>query len=148
MYSRRERTLTDRLQGRNAACVMEALLSAARPMGAYDIIAAIRPRVELAPPTVYRALRKLVSAGMAHRIESLNAFVACRHRHDAEPAHRPGNGPGFIICDTCGAVDEFVDPVIGERVAAAQLVRSFSASAMTLEVRGVCASCSDKAAAR
>lgn len=140
--------MTDRMQGRNAAYVMEALVSAARPMGAYDIIAAIRPRVELAPPTVYRALRQLVSAGKAHRIESLNAFVACQYGHDAEPAYRQGEGVGFVICDRCGSVDEFIDPAIGERVAAALLMRGFSASATTLEVRGVCANCSDKAVAR
>lgn len=141
-------TLTDRQQGRNAAYVMEALLSAARPMGAYDIIAAIRPRVELAPPTVYRALRQLVSSGKAHRIESLNAFVACRCGHDAQPAYRQGQGIGFIICDRCGSVDEFIDPVIGERVAATLVDRGFSASATILEVRGVCASCSDEVVAR
>lgn len=140
--------MTDRMQGRNAAFVMEALLSAARPMGAYDIIAAIRPRVELAPPTVYRALRQLVSAGKAHRIESLNAFVACRHSHDAEPAHRQGAGIGFAICDRCGSVDEFIDPAISGKVAAALALRGFSPFAMTLEVRGVCAICSDKAAVR
>lgn len=127
---------------------MDALLSAGRPMGAYDIIAAIRPRIELAPPTVYRALRQLVSAGKAHRIESLNAFVACRHHHGAELAHRQGEGVGFVICERCGAVDEFIDAAIGERVAAALSPRGFSASAMTLEVRGVCANCSDKAVAR
>jgi Fur family zinc uptake transcriptional regulator len=127
---------------------MEALLSAAGPMGAYDIIAAIRPQVELAPPTVYRALKQLVSAGKAHRIESLNAFVACRCGHDAQPAYRQGEAIGFIICDRCGSVDEFIDPTIGEGVAAALVLRGFSASATTLEVRGVCANCSDKAAAR
>lgn len=135
--------MTDRMQGRNAVYVMEALLSAARPMGAYDIIAAIRPRIELAPPTVYCALRQLVSAGKAHRIESLNAFIACRHGHDAEPAHRQGDGIGFIICDRCGAVDEFIDPIISERVAAALVLRGFSASATTLEVRGFCVNCRD-----
>lgn len=136
------------MPGRNAAYVMDALLSAVRPMSAYDIMAAIRPRVELAPPTVYRALRQLVSAGKAHRIESLNAFVACQHGHGVEPAHRQGDGIGFVICDRCGSVDEFIDPVIGERVAATLVERGFSASAMTLEMRGVCATCSDKAVVR
>jgi Fur family transcriptional regulator, zinc uptake regulator len=140
--------LTDRVQGRNAAYVFEALMHSDRPLSAYDIIEAVRPRVALAPTTVYRALRQLISDGKAHRIESLNAFVACQHGHGAEPVHRQGEGLGFVICDRCGSVDEFIDPVIGERVAATLVERGFSASAVTLEVRGVCATCSDRPVAR
>jgi Fur family zinc uptake transcriptional regulator len=135
--------LTDRMRSRNTTYVTDALKSATRPMSAYEIIAAIRPEAELAPTTVYRALRQLVSEGKVHRIESLNAFVACRQSRHAGPTHQDGQGVGFIICDTCGAVEEFIDPVIVERVAAARIAHGFSAAAMTLELRGLCASCSN-----
>ncbi len=117
-------------------------------MNAYDLIAAIRPRLEFAPPTVNRALRQLISAGTTHRIESLNAFVVCRYGHGFELANRQGEGVGFVICERCGAADEFVDPSIGKKVTTALSPHGFSASAMTLEVRSVCTNCSDKAVAR
>ncbi len=140
--------MTYRMQGRNAAYVIEALTSAVHPMSAYDIIAAVRPRAELAPTTVYRALRQLVSEGKAHRIESLNAFVACQHGHGAKSAHQQGDRIGFVICNRCGSVDEFIDPLIGEKVAATLVELGFSISTVTLELRGFCAKCSDKALAR
>ena len=50
-------------------------------MSAYDLIQVLHSEGMSSPPTMYRALRQLVDAGVAHRIESLNAFVACRHEH-------------------------------------------------------------------
>ncbi len=49
------------------------------------------------PLVAYRALDFLVSHGLAHRVERLNAFVACAH---------PGasHGAAFLICRGCDAV--------------------------------------------
>ena len=56
-----------------------ALIAAAgKPIGAYDLLAALEPeRGRVPPTTVYRALEFLVVHGFVHRIESRNAFVAC-----------------------------------------------------------------------
>ena len=62
----------------------------------------LRPMGISAPPTVYRALGQLTARGLVHRLESLNAFVACAH-----PRH--GEGTAFAICGDCGVVEEFVD---------------------------------------
>lgn len=65
---------------------------------AYDLIAAFAPG-GVKPPTVYRALDFLIAHGFAHRVESLNAFIACTQV-------APGHAPAFMICDCCGRADE------------------------------------------
>ena len=45
---------------------------------------------------LYRALDFLERQGFAHKIKSLNAYVACRQGPDAHAA-------AFLICDCCGA---------------------------------------------
>ena len=84
--------------------VLEALLDDHRAQGAYDIMDRIdwsgrRP----APAVVYRALDFLVTHGLAHKIESLNAFMACPQ---AGHSHRPM----IMICTDCGQVAEFEAP--------------------------------------
>src|SRR6187549_2302651 len=64
--------------------VLEVLLSSHKPLGAYEIIdRAAKRGTRHAPITVYRALEFLIENGLAHRIESRNAYIACGHRHDA-----------------------------------------------------------------
>ena len=129
-----------RARGR-VADIFEALMASPRPLSAYDLIATIGAQVPASPPTIYRGLKKLISDGKVHRIESLNAFVACRHSNCAEHDHKPTQGVSFAICDRCGSVDEFVDPVVGERLDADLSARSFLPRAVTVEVRGLCAGC-------
>ena len=130
------------------ADILETLMASPRPLSAYDLIATIGPRVPASPPTIYRGLKKLISDGKVHRIESLNAFVACRHSSCGELGHEHARGVSFAICDRCGSVDEFVDPVVGERLEADVSARSFLPRAVTVEVRGLCADCrADEASA-
>ena len=39
-----------------------------------------------APITVYRALDFLLAHGLVHMIDSRNAYVACSHAHEGQPA--------------------------------------------------------------
>ena len=55
----------------------------------------------LAPISVYRAIDALLEAGVIHRLESKNAFFACR-RLD----HTAGRRPIFLACEKCNAVQE------------------------------------------
>ena len=77
--------------------IVEALRGVGRPVSAYELIEQVRAKGVSAPPTVYRALQRLIGDGLAHRLESLNAFVACNH------PHHPGKAV-FAICDACGTV--------------------------------------------
>jgi Fur family zinc uptake transcriptional regulator len=85
-------------QGRR---VLKALLAAGRPLKAYELMHLLAEAGRTpAPPTVYRALRFLIGVGLAHRVESLNAFIACRFPGEAHLA-------GFHVCVRCGSADEF-----------------------------------------
>ena len=62
----------------NEEQVYDALRNAARSMSAYEILGALRDTNIKAAVQVYRALERLIAKNRVHRIESLNAFVACR----------------------------------------------------------------------
>ncbi|MFY0636742.1 transcriptional repressor [Maricaulis maris] len=80
--------------------VLELVLEADGPVKAYDLLEALKPGPGSAkPPTVYRALDFLMTAGLVHKVEALNAFVGCSHAHD-------DGGAELFICSTCGSVEE------------------------------------------
>lgn len=113
----------------------ELLLQAGDAVKAYDLIATYAGRKEpiAKPPTVYRALEFLMSQGLVHRIESLNAYIACRSGH----AHAASE---FLICDCCGRVHEAplaLDAAHVARIAA----QGFSSSRIVLEIHGRCVAC-------
>jgi Fur family zinc uptake transcriptional regulator len=86
------------------------------------------------PPTVYRALDFLERLGFAHRIESLNAYVPCRLTETPHSA-------AFLICDCCGATEEFEPDFAAQFAAAAR--RGYALASVTLEARGRCPACQE-----
>ena len=113
--------------------VLELLLESDGPMKAYDLIAAYGADGEPAkPPTVYRALEFLERLGFAHRIESLNAYVPCR-------MEGAGHRAAFLICECCGAAQEF-EPDFSAQFAAAETA-GYAVRTVTLEARGLCPAC-------
>ncbi|RIK83238.1 MAG: transcriptional repressor [Hyphomicrobiales bacterium] len=121
---------------RNQALVLAALAKAEAPLSAYTILDRLRDDGFRAPLQVYRALDKLLAAGLVHRIETLNAFVACAHPH----CHAHGL-IAFAICEDCGQVDEFSDAVVRERLGAWSADHGFRIDKTTIEIRGHCAAC-------
>ena len=72
--------------------VFEEIAATHASIGAYDILAKLAEKgTRLAPISVYRAIDALLEAGVIHRLESKNAFFACR-RMD----HRTGRRPSFF----------------------------------------------------
>ncbi len=60
--------------------VLEILLQEHVALGAYAILERLRQEgLGSQPPVAYRALDFLVKHGFVHKIERLNAFVACSH---------------------------------------------------------------------
>lgn len=114
--------------------IVEALRGVGRPVSAYELMDQVRGHGVTAPPTVYRALQRLIDDGLAHRLESLNAFVACNHPHHTGKAI-------FAICDACGAVTEFDSASAAKALQRWAEGAKFQVRAMTLELRGRCASC-------
>lgn len=122
------------------APIYGALRAANGPLTAYQILDAVREHGITAPPTVYRALNRLVDEGLAHRVESLNAYVACAHSH-----HGEGSAAVFAICENCGMVTEFEAGAAAEslRVAATEVLARVDR--MTVELRGLCRDCGSDA---
>jgi Fur family zinc uptake transcriptional regulator len=120
--------------GRNDQQVLSALRAGGKPMSAYDILDKARSGSLKAPVQVYRALAKLGRLGLAHRVEALNAFVACSdHR---EGLHRPG----FVVCRDCGTVQEFEDARMAN-IARKAAGADFSIELISMEIFGRCAPC-------
>ncbi|MGH6922195.1 MAG: Fur family transcriptional regulator [Propylenella sp.] len=120
--------------GRSDQLVLAALKKSGKPMSAYEILDRARSQALKAPVQVYRALQKLQRLGLVHRVEALNAFVACSDRH--EDLHRPG----FVICRDCGAVREFQDGRVAN-LARKAAGSDFSIDLIALEIYGRCGSC-------
>lgn len=111
----------------------ELILEANAPVKAYDVIDRFHPEGAAKPPTVYRALSFLEQMGLIHRIESLNAFVACDTRDRKHTA-------GFLLCDCCGQSVEIAIPNVQD-IEASAATAGFSVAHITLEARGLCAAC-------
>ncbi|MBP0493179.1 Fur family transcriptional regulator [Pararoseomonas indoligenes] len=119
--------------------VLEMVLEAPQPVGAYALLDRLRAeRPGAAPPTVYRALDFLMAQGLIHRIERLNAFISC-----TESAHSGGeeHPHQFLICRSCGRTAELSDDSVVAAVAAAALAAGFSPARTTVEVEGTCGAC-------
>ncbi len=119
--------------------VLEAIASCDKPQGAYDIaerLSASGRRV--APVSVYRALDFFMENGLVHRIASRNAFVPCAHEHVR------GEGVVFLICRTCGSVDETVSAEVGRGLGRTLERAGFKPAHSILEVEGDCGACLDR----
>jgi len=77
-----------------------------------------------------------VTANLARRVESANAYVANQHPaclHDCI----------FLICDTCGQTVHLDDDSLTSGVREAAKNAGFSAPRPVIEVRGKCEDCRD-----
>lgn len=115
--------------------VLELLWNAHEPMRAYEILEKLGAEgFGSQPPVVYRALDFLIVQGFAHKIECLNAYLAC---------HCPGadHGAKFLICTDCNRVAEFDDQAIAKALGKVAEGSGFSIGRATLEVEGLCPDC-------
>jgi Fur family transcriptional regulator, zinc uptake regulator len=128
---------------RNDKKVLSALGRSEKPLSAYDILDRARSEALKAPVQVYRALEKLEGRGLVHRIEALNAFVACSEHDEHCRAHEhrhAAHRPGFVICRACGSVREFEDARVAA-IAEDAAGEGFAVEFVALEVYGRCAPC-------
>ena len=115
--------------------VLEALLASHRPLGAYEIIERLAGKTRPAPITVYRALDFLRDNGLAHRIESRNAFVACVHNHLDDDL------VVFLICERCGTVGEAPGGAVANALKASSRAAGFAPKSPLIEIAGICSHC-------
>ena len=125
------------------ARVLGLVADAGQPIKAYDLLEQIRvgnnadgeEAGAAAPPTVYRALDFLLANGFIHKLESVNAFVACHHPSTAQ------HSVPFLICDRCHSAVELEDLDVVAQLEARARSLGFQPQAQTLEVHGICARC-------
>lgn len=111
---------------------LEILLESHAAMGAYDVLARLaQDGLGSKPPIAYRALGFLVDNGFAHRIERLNAFIACAHPGDS-------HDPAFLICRGCGSVAEAEAPA---PLADSAGATGFHVETTVVEAEGLCPQC-------
>lgn len=118
--------------------VLELLLRHGRSLKAYELLDSMRAvHPGSAPPTVYRALDFLMAEGLVHRLDAVNAWIAC---HDA------GGVPHdlLVVCTGCGAVAEVSDPAMSRQLAERVARTGFALNAQEMEIRALCPLCQKK----
>lgn len=110
------------------------LLESHCALGAYEVLERLDAEgLGSKPPVAYRALGFLLDNGFIHRIERLNAYIACSH---------PGkkHEPAFLICTECKAVSE---SALGGGGSLARCAKAsgFQIQHTTLEAEGQCPDC-------
>jgi Fur family zinc uptake transcriptional regulator len=116
--------------------VLETLHNANRPLGAYDLANALAPQGRrMAPITVYRALEFLIEQGLAHRLASLNAYVA------SSQAAESHDTSAFLICEDCGSVSQVSSPELHDALSSLYKGHAFVPHTKIMELKGRCAHC-------
>lgn len=118
---------------------LQILLQHRRALGAYEMLDLLRDAgFGSQPPVAYRALAFLVANGFAHKIERLNAFVACA---------RPGanHSPAFMICRACDSVAETTCAPARGALGDAARAAGFQIERTMVEAIGLCPTCAEQA---
>jgi len=115
--------------------VLELIWAGHRPLPAYELLAKLRrDKHNATPPTVYRALDFLLENRLAHKIESLNAYIGCtRPQRD--------HAGQFLICEKCRQVAELDDPELQLLVEKKASRAGLKAARQTIEITGRCRGC-------
>ena len=114
--------------------VLTLLLESAGPAKAYDLLEHLGDDGAAKPPSVYRSLDFLLEMGLAHKIESLNAYVACGH-------WKHGHAAVFLICDKCGMAGELHANDSVKKLTQEVESVNFKMRSAVIEIRGLCEAC-------
>ena len=115
--------------------MLTLLLESDGPAKAYDLLADLGDADGAAkPPSVYRSLDFLLEMGLAHKIESLNSYVACGH-------WKHGHAAVFLICDKCGTAGELHANDSVKKLTQEVESVNFQMRSAVIEIRGLCEAC-------
>ena len=114
--------------------VLTLLLESEGPAKAYDLLENLGSYGAAKPPSVYRSLDFLLEMGLAHKIESLNAYVACGH-------WQHGHAAVFLICDKCGTAGELHANDSVKKLTQEVESVNFRMRSAVIEIRGLCQAC-------
>ena len=121
--------------------VYEEIASTQTSVGAYEVLDRLAKKgTRLAPISIYRALDALLEAGVVHRLESKNAYFACRRLHQP----RTGMRPLFMSCEICGTVSEADGEEIFQTIDKVVRAADFEPRVRFVEVSGTCRECQSR----
>ena len=121
---------------KNQQIVLDIIEKAKGPLKAYSILFNVQKKGIKAPPQIYRALDKLIKIGKIHKIESKNAFVACRNSNC-----EISKATAFSICESCEKVDEISDKSLSKYLSGYSDKKGMKFKKFNLEFFGICKKC-------
>ena len=124
---------------KNQQIVLDLVEKSSEPLKAYSILFNVQKKGLKAPLQVYRALDKLVEIGKIHKIESRNAFVACKNSNCVV-----SNATAFSICEICEKVTEINNSKLSKYLTNFQDNSGMKYSKYNLEFFGLCKKCKNK----
>ena len=124
---------------KNQQIVLDLVEKSSEPLKAYSILFNVQKKGLKAPLQVYRALDKLVEIGKIHKIESRNAFVACKNSNCVV-----SNATAFSICESCEKVTEINNSQLSKYLTNFQDNSGMKYSKYNLEFFGLCKKCKNK----
>ena len=124
---------------KNQQIVLDFVEKANQPLKAYSILFNVQKKGLKAPLQVYRALDKLVEIGKIHKIESRNAFVACKNSNC-----EVSNATAFSICERCENVTEINNSKLSNYLTNFEDNSGMKYSKYNLEFFGLCKKCIKK----
>lgn len=133
-------TKSQDISGKFTVPILTFLQAQDRPRSAYEILDELRDKGAKAPMQIYRALAKLETAGLAHKLPKSNGWIACDgHNHEDVQQMLL-----LLSCQSCGAVEEVHDPHFQKAITALTQKTNYDLPAQTIEVDGMCQPCKDE----
>ena len=115
--------------------ILDVFLREEGHVSADELFAAVRKQhPQIGRATVYRALQRMVDAGVAHKVD----FGDGRARYDASPG-RPRHF--HLVCTQCRSSSEFLSPDIEASLEHIAAARGFTQAQAAVQVRGLCEQC-------
>ena len=124
---------------KNQKIIFDLIDKSGEPMKAYSILFNVQKKGIKAPLQVYRALDKLIEIGKIHKIESKNAFVACKNANC-----EISNATAFSICEKCEKVTELNNTKLSKYLSNYEDNSGMNYRRYNLEFYGLCRRCNSK----
>ena len=121
---------------KNQQVVFDIIVKAKEPLKAYSILYNVQKKWIKAPQQIYRALDKLIEIGKIHKIDSRNAFVACKNSNC-----EVSKATAFSICEKCEQVEEINDKKLSRYLANYSDKTGMKYKKYNLEFFGLCRKC-------
>lgn len=108
------------------------------PISAYRVMALLRRRLDrrIDPPTAYRALDFLITAGLVSRLETRNAYVVLDRPGQSQPSI-------LLLCEQCESAVELTDSELLRLIAGDAAAVGFRLKAPIIECTGTCERCAE-----